>query len=206
MNKNNEIRVKRISPREMTKLTGVSDITGFALKKGERFDKLSGGKTGLIVLRNDAPKNTEFHEIYHAKARHTKPRNPRTFVRQEIDADKYAYENTGQPKHLERHCRGLFLGLRDDYDIPPLQRLTIMRQEIMPRKDIPKTWKDDFKAFEQEGKTHKKSMGEAWRLYRAGLSMKEAKRETKSLREAENKARNSAWKRLGITGTEMGRA
>ena len=105
----------------------------------------ASAKEGLILIRKGSPEQIKLHEEYHLIAKHpTKPKDPKDYYNQELDADLYAYNKTGTPKHIKQHQMAVFNDLYREYHLAPSKVLRIMESVNKSRKDIPKTWQDDF--------------------------------------------------------------
>jgi len=151
-----KIKVRYLSKKEMAKEYG-RPIRGRAAPS-----------KGLITIREDRKgKGTLEHEQYHIMAGHSEHvRKPETYVRNEIDAYKYEYEKTGHPKHMWGNQVHILNRLQENFELydkktkknrelPRGTAIQIMESQIMPRDDIPKEWKEDFKILKHQGIEHR---------------------------------------------------
>jgi hypothetical protein len=115
---------------------------------GTKGDKnLEGYQRGDHVYVLKGRKNTQaikHHEIYHHQHHHVpRPKNPRTFIRQELEADMYAREKTGLHNHVKGQLRGVGNQVNEIYKTP-MSRVVRMMSTELRKKDIPRTWKKDW--------------------------------------------------------------
>jgi len=93
------------------------------------------------------------HEKYHRLKEHEGlPKDPKIFVRQELEAHKYAYDKIKAPRNILQSLRGIFNDLGSkayDYDIDKHEAMAILKSEL-DRINPPKAWKNDFGKVESE--------------------------------------------------------
>lgn len=98
----------------------------------------------IYMVKGKGGKSDVLHETYHSIKKHPeKPRSPTRFIENEIEADLYAYRKSRQPVHIKRTLAGLYWILTGEYTLKHKKALSIITN-IMKRKDIPKTWKQDW--------------------------------------------------------------
>ena len=108
---------------------------------------LQGCQVGRHVYVREGIKDAEavkHHEIYHVKKRH--PLNPRKasdYINQEIEANLYARDKTGQHRHIKHRIIGIANVVSEDYKMPIKKTVRMVAKE-MKRNKVPKEWKDDF--------------------------------------------------------------
>lgn len=105
------------------------------------------GKT--IYVTSKTSKHSLEHEKGHYALGHNVlnyPAQARHYVREEIDANLYAYEKTGQPKGIITRLYGIFSEVKHNYKIPTDLIVSYIREQII-RKEIPPKWKSDFITF-----------------------------------------------------------
>ncbi len=149
-----------MEPRKKYKVKVVSSYKQFP-KAGRDKDirGYSDPKTGDVWVKKGAPRYVVEHELYHSMKRHPdNPRNYKDYLKQELEADKYAYKRTKQPKGMVGELTSLFNG-----SIPyirkkqatPKQVVNYMKSNL---KDSPKNWQ---KAVEI---VRKKARKKGWKV------------------------------------------
>ena len=112
--------------------------------KAGRDKKIRGysdPKTGNVWIKKGTPKYVVEHELYHSMKRHPdKPRKYKDYLNQELEADKYAYDKTKQPKGMVRELTMLF-----NESIPYIQKKQATPKQVINHmkrnlKDSPKNW------------------------------------------------------------------
>lgn len=114
-------------------------------------------REGIVLVRKGSPEHVKLHEEYHVKAKHpNKPRSPKDFFNQELDAHLYSYNKVKAPQHIAGRQIAIFNEIDRVYKSPPSKTLKIMRSVINSRNDIPDTWKNDFSIVEKRYKEYQK--------------------------------------------------
>ncbi len=123
-----------------------SDILARYVSK-EKMIYAIKGKTSPSILE---------HEKYHAMKAQTngvqKDENPSSFIAEELEADRYAYEKTGKPHHIKQTLRALVLELwkaRWFKKVPPSKALSIIEKQLIKVKP-PLAWLEDYKSLMDE--------------------------------------------------------
>ena len=115
--------------------------------KASGFKNLYGyqDKNHVYIVKGDKDAEAiKHHEIYHFKKKHPeKPRKPKDYIRQEIEANTYAMKKTGLNRHIKPELIAVVNDVHDDYKIPVSRVLRTMSSEIR-KKGVPKTYKCDF--------------------------------------------------------------
>ena len=115
--------------------------------KAKGFKNLKGYQDEEHVYILKGTKDAEaikHHEIYHYKKQHPgHPKAASKYIRQELEADMYAKQKIGMRKHIKPQIIAVTNDVVADYKLPPSVAIKKMAQQIK-RKDIPKTWKQDF--------------------------------------------------------------
>ena len=100
------------------------------------------------LIRGKSSKADEKHEEYHSIKEHSgHPKQYKMFVRQELEAEKYSYDQIGQPHRIVSVLRGIYNDLiLHEYDIEPPAAYETMKSEFA-RIDPPMEWINDWKLF-----------------------------------------------------------
>jgi hypothetical protein len=107
---------------------------------------LYGFQTGdhIYVVKGKSGEDDLQHEIYHFVKKHPDhPRKASDYIKQELDADIYALEKTGQRVHNKPHMIAVANDVNREYKMPMSKVLRIMSVEVK-KPHIPKNWKKDF--------------------------------------------------------------
>lgn len=91
------------------------------------------------------------HEKYHAMKGHSEiPDDPRQFVREELEASKYAFDKVGEQEDFLGTLRAILNDLTTyTYDLEPQEALQIFKEEFL-KVDPPISWREDFVKLEKE--------------------------------------------------------
>jgi len=131
-----KIKIKYVSQKEMNEYLG--EPHGHVSGYGDYVKN-------LVLVRKGSPEYIRLHEEYHVKAKSpTKPRNPRDFIDDEINANLYSYKRVKRPGHTGGIQMAIFNQVKEAYKLPPSKTMKIMKSVVESRKDIPKAWQDDF--------------------------------------------------------------
>jgi len=127
--KRNVNRLKIIKRRKLSDIANVAEISG-----------------GKIYITSKTPSHSIEHEKGHYALGHDisgYPTQARTYIKEEIEANLYAYKRTGQPKGLYQRLLGIFVEVRDNYNVKPEYILDYMK-EYLKKYDVPDQWKKDY--------------------------------------------------------------
>lgn len=100
----------------------------------------------IYGIRGKTSKADIEHELYHSKKKHPEtPRVPSVFVINELQANMYAYNTTGQPKHILGKLRAIYNDLvKYKYKLTHKEALNLISQSLN-KIQAPNSWHDDFK-------------------------------------------------------------
>jgi len=92
------------------------------------------------------------HEFGHVALGHSNknPRNPNQYIREELEAELYAYQRVGRPKHITGYLRRLLYDLCEyEYKVSKQRGIKIIEKELffLP---VPREWEDDFYKVKKE--------------------------------------------------------
>jgi len=111
------------------------------------------GKT--IYISEDTPKSAVLHEVGHYKLGHNTIRNPihpKKYAFEEVEADIFAYKQTGNPKHILMKLRAIYNDLTwREYHINRDEALRCIKRAIYSQK-TPELWKTDYKMLVKEAR------------------------------------------------------
>jgi len=83
---------------------------------------------------------------------HKLPKTPQSYVREELDANLYAYKKTKHPQHIKGNLRALANDVYHyEYRETPKATIKIM-DNAMSRKGMPTAWKNDWRGVKKEAK------------------------------------------------------
>jgi len=109
------------------------------------------GKT--IYVSKDTPRSDIFHEVGHSKLGHNVykiPMSPSKYAHEEVEADIFAYNHTGYPRHIHMKLRAIFNDLTwREYKIPKMEALQYIKNAIY-KQNTPEYWKEDYKLLRRE--------------------------------------------------------
>jgi hypothetical protein len=120
-----------------------------------------------VYVSPSANKTDILHEKAHALLdKDSKVHRPSRLAHQEIRADKYAYDETSNPKHIKRHLRGIFYDAvrgNDGYSkLKPTNREGAIKaiDSALKRNKVPEAWHKDWHEFKKEiSKAYNKNKG-----------------------------------------------
>jgi hypothetical protein len=116
-------------------------------KHARKIKGLQGCQVGQHVYIRKEARDAEaikHHELYHVKKCHPlNPRKANDYISQEIEANLYAREKTGQHKHIKYRIIGIATSASEDYKMPIKKTVRMVAKE-MKRNNVPREWKDDF--------------------------------------------------------------
>jgi len=90
------------------------------------------------------------HEKYHQLKKHTETTDPRQFTREELEAEKYAFDKLGKDADFLSTLRAILNDLTIySYKLKPQEALGMMKEEF-DKVNPPESWYEDFKQLEDE--------------------------------------------------------
>jgi bifunctional DNA-binding transcriptional regulator/antitoxin component of YhaV-PrlF toxin-antitoxin module len=121
------------------------------IKPGDGLIGLAGDDGVIYLVKGRATESTLQHERFHLIYNHPKKeRDPRAWVLHEMQANVYAYKNTGQPKHLLARLRAIFNDICFNvYDVDERKAL-ILIHSALSRTKAPDAWMSDFIKLKEE--------------------------------------------------------
>lgn len=107
-------------------------------------------KNTIYLIRGKSDESIAKHEEFHIKKRHpSKEQNPRDYILHEMQANMYAYKETGQPKHILGRLRAIYNDIGYNvYKTSPQATLGMIKSVLIELK-VPDTWKADFKELDR---------------------------------------------------------
>jgi len=107
----------------------------------------------IYAIKGKATEASVLHEMFHLIKKHpTKPRDPKTFVLQELQAHMYGYSQLKKPRHLIGELRANFNDLCFNvYKCSSKDALTAMHDSLVKVK-APPTWMSDYNRLVKEVK------------------------------------------------------
>lgn len=127
-----------LKARESSYIYKLSDLAG-----------LRDGNT-LYLVKGMAGKWVEYHELYHHIKRHpAKPKNPKDYVLHELEANLYAYEKTGMPRHILMHLKGIWQDLAFNVYSLGGYRAIILIGQALREVNAPQSWMADYKKLKE---------------------------------------------------------
>jgi hypothetical protein len=110
---------------------------------------LSDRGVTYLIRGKSAPWVAEHEEYHHLKKHPSKERNPRDFALHELQATIYAYNKTGQPKHILSQLRAIYNDLRINiYKCNKSEALSAISSALKQIK-APSSWVEDYKKLKQ---------------------------------------------------------
>ncbi len=112
---------------------------------GNIYEAVSDVKKGIIYITKNASKGTLEHEKYHMIKNHpNKPKYPTDYLRQELEAEFYAYGETGYPRQI----KGRLIGFANDimwrrYNNSPEETVNII-DNAFNNMSLPDRWIKDW--------------------------------------------------------------
>lgn len=123
----------------------VKDKKDLPRNYGKVYEAVSDTNKREIYITRNATNGTLEHEKYHIIKKH--PNNPRSssdYLKQEIDAELYAYKNTGYPKRIKSRL----IGWANDIMWRRYRNSTgntiKVFNSVINKNRIPKQWLDDW--------------------------------------------------------------
>ncbi len=107
----------------------------------------------IYAIKGKTPESYIEHEKYHAMEGHADL--PKTFdrhLKDELEATKYAYDKTGNPKHILCVLRANFNdGIKYIYRVKPHEAIISIKRTLN-EVDAPQAWLDDYELLFKEYK------------------------------------------------------
>jgi hypothetical protein len=92
------------------------------------------------------------HEYGHVALGHgnKNPRSPNQYVREELEAELYAYQHVGRPKHIAGYLRRLLYDICEhEYKVSRKRGIKILEKELFSLP-VPEEWEEDFFRVKKE--------------------------------------------------------
>lgn len=92
------------------------------------------------------------HEYGHVALGHgpRNPRSPNQYVREELEAELYAYQRVGRPKHIAGYLRRLLYDICEhEYKVSRRRGIKILEKELLALP-LPDEWEEDFYKVKKE--------------------------------------------------------
>lgn len=109
-------------------------------------------KTGkIIAIKGETKDHSIEHENYHVKKKHpSKPRDPLDYATQELEANLYAYDKTGQPKQICSRLIGIHKYLQDEYYLSPTKVYKLVTKAFFSVQGKPNGWSNSYERYSRK--------------------------------------------------------